>query len=138
MDSAFKYSFSGVNMDFAIHLTMDHRPIPEPLFMDIVVEKCLLLQCYLKSATDCIVMVTNMNKGQTNIQFIDHDIMKKPLIPFKITKEKDLEEQFYILWLRAHHILKMYNAYNESDELDFIHNFYHLEEYTKMMHTTLM
>ena len=138
MDSAFEYSFSGVNMDFPIHLTMDHHPIPEPLFMDIVVEKCLLLQHYLKFTTDCIVMVTKVNKGQANIQFIDHDIMKKPLIPFKITKEKDLEEQFYILCLRACHILKMYSAYNESDELDFIHNFYHLKEYTKMMHTTLM
>ena len=83
-------------------------------------------------------MVTKVNKGQANIQFIDHDIMKKPLIPFKITKEKDLEEQFYILWLRARCILKMYNAYNESDEPDFIHNFYHSEEYTKMMRATLM
>ena len=124
-------------MEFAIHLTMDNHPIPEPLFVDIVVEKCLLLQRYLKSATDCIAMVTNINNGQANIQFIDCDIMKKPLLPFKITKEKDLEEQFYILWLRACHILKMYNSFNEADELDFIHNFYHSEEYTEMMCASL-
>ena len=138
MDSAFEYSFSGVNMEFAIHLTLDNHPIPEPLFMDIVVEKCLLLQCYLKSATDCIAMVTNFNNGQANIQFIDRDIMKNPLLPFKITKEKDWEEQFYILWLRVHCILKMYNSFNEADELDFSHNFYHSEEYTKMMHASLL
>ena len=44
MDSASEYSFSGMNMEFAIHLTLDDHPIPEPLFVDIVVEKCLLLQ----------------------------------------------------------------------------------------------
>ena len=44
MDSAFEYSFSGMNMDFAIHLTQDGHPIPEGLFVEIVVEKCLLLQ----------------------------------------------------------------------------------------------
>ena len=101
MDSAFEYSFSGMNMEFAIHLTLDNHPIPEPLFVDIVVEKCLLLQQYLKSAMDCIALVTNVNNGQATIQFIDRDIMKNPILPFTITKEKDLEEQFYILWLRA-------------------------------------
>ena len=112
MDSAFKYSFSGMNMEFAIHLTVDNHPIPKPLFVDIIVEKCLLLHCYLKSAMDCIAVVTNVNRGQATIQFIDCDIMKNPLLPFTITKEKDLEEQFYILWLRARRILKMFNSFN--------------------------
>ena len=133
MDSALEYSFSGINMEFAILLTLDNHPIPEPLFMDIVVEKCLLLQCYLKSTMDCIAMVTNVNNGQATIQFIDHDMMKNPLLPFMITKEKDLEEQFYILWLRAQRILKMYHSFSVADELDFIHNFYQSEEYTEMI-----
>ena len=101
MDSAFEYSFSGMNMEFAIHLTLDNHPIPEPLFVDIVIEKCLLLQRYLKSATDCIALVTNVNNGQATIQFIDRDIMKNPLLPFTITKEKDLEEQLYCLWIEV-------------------------------------
>ena len=44
MDAAFEFSFSSMNMDFAIHLTHDGHPVPEGLFVDIVVEKCLLLQ----------------------------------------------------------------------------------------------
>ena len=44
MDVAFEISFSGMNMDFAIHLTHDDHTVPEGLFVDIVVEKCLLLQ----------------------------------------------------------------------------------------------
>ena len=44
MEAAFEFSFSGMNMDFAIHLTADRHPVPEGLFIDIVAEKCLLLQ----------------------------------------------------------------------------------------------
>ena len=44
MDVAFEFSFSGMNKDFAIHLTHDGHPVPEGLYVDIVVEKCLLLQ----------------------------------------------------------------------------------------------
>ena len=138
MDSAFEYSFSGMNMDFAIHLTRDGHPIPERLFIDIVVEKCLLLQQYLKTAAECLALVTNVNQGKATIQFIDWDIMKNPLLPFTIIKENDLEEQFYILWLRARRILKMYNAFDVATELEFIYNFYHLEEYEEMMHACLL
>ena len=138
MDSAFEYSFSGMNMDFAIHLTRDGHPIPEGLFVDIVVEKCLLLQQYLKSATECLALVTNVNQRKATIQFIDQDIIKKPLLPFTIIKENDLEKQFYILWLRTHRILKMYNSFDVATELDFIYNFYHLEEYEEMMPACLL
>ena len=138
MDSAFEYSFSGMNMDFAIHLTQDGHPILEGLFVDIVVEKCLLLQWYLKSATECLALVTNVNQGKATIQFIDRDIMKNPLLPFTIIKENDLEEQFYILWLRARRILKMYNAFDVAAELEYIYNFYHSEEYEEMMCACLL
>ena len=138
MDSAFEYSFSGMNMDFAIHLTWDGHPILEGHFVDIVVEKCLLLQQYLKSATECLALVTNVNQGKATIQFIDWDIMKNPLLPFTIIKENDLEEQFYILLLRAHRILKMYNAFDVAAKLEFIYNFYHSEEYEEMMHACLL
>ena len=44
MEAAFEFSFSGMNMEFAIHLTADGHPVPDRLFIDIVAEKCLLLQ----------------------------------------------------------------------------------------------
>ena len=43
MEAALEFSFSGMNMDFAMHLTTDGHPVPEGLFIDIVAEKCLLL-----------------------------------------------------------------------------------------------
>ena len=99
MDAAFEFSFSGMNMDFAIHLTRDGHLVMEGFFVDIVVEKCLLLQRYLKSAAECLALVTNVNQGKATIKFINQDMMENPLLQFTITNVYDLEEQFYILWL---------------------------------------
>ena len=80
MDVAFEFSFSGINMDFAIHLTHDGHPVLEGLFVDIVVEKCLLLQQYLKSVAECLALVTNVNQGKATIKFINWDMMENPLL----------------------------------------------------------
>ena len=73
MDAAFEFSFSGMNMDFAIHLTADGCPVPEGLFIDIVAEKCLLLQWYLRSAVECLALITNVSKKMATIKFIDQE-----------------------------------------------------------------
>ena len=39
MEAAFEFSFSGMNMDFAIHFTTKVCPIPGGLFTDIAAEK---------------------------------------------------------------------------------------------------
>ena len=110
MEAAFEFSFSGMNMDFAIHLTADGHPVPEGLFIDIVAEKCLLLQRYLRSAVECLTLVTNVSKETATIKFIDRDIIETPLLQFTISNLYDLEEQFYNLWMKAHKVLKAYNA----------------------------
>ena len=71
MEADFEFSFSGMNMDFAIHPTADRCPVPEGLFIDNVAEKCLLLQRYLRSAVKCLTLVTNISKETTTIKFID-------------------------------------------------------------------
>ena len=43
MDAAFEFSFNGLNMDFAMHLAREGHKVPEGLFTEIMVEKCLLL-----------------------------------------------------------------------------------------------
>ena len=82
-------------MDFAIHLTADGHQVPGGLFIDIIVEKCQLLQSYLKSEKDCLTLVTNMNDERAVIKLYDQDIMHTPLIQFMISNLYDLEEQLY-------------------------------------------
>ena len=48
METAFEFSFSGMNMEFAIHLTADGCPIPGGLFIDIVTEKMCTSPALLK------------------------------------------------------------------------------------------
>ena len=138
MEAAFEFSFSGMNMDFAIHLTADGHPVPENLFIDIVPEKCLFLQQYLKSAVECLTMVTNVSKETATIKFIDRDIIETPLLQFTILNFYDLEEQFYNLWMKAHKVLKAYNAHDTSKELEHIVSYYHSTEYEEMMCACLL
>ena len=64
--------------------------------------------------------------------------MVNPLLQFTITKIYDLEEQFHILWLRAHRVLKAYNTFDTATKLECIYNFYHLTEYKEMMCACLL
>ena len=65
-------------------------------------------------------------------------MMENPLLQFTITNVYDLEEQFYILWLRARRILKTYNTFDTAAKLEYTYNFYHLTEYKEMMHACLL
>ena len=76
MDAAFKFSFSSMNMDFTMHLATDGHLIPKGLFVDIIVEKCQLLQQYLKSTVEFLTLVTNVSQETAIIKFIDQDIVK--------------------------------------------------------------
>ena len=138
MEAAFEFSFSGMNMDFTIHLTADGCPVPEGLFIDIVVEKCLLLQRYLRSAVECLTLVTNVSKETATIKFINQDIIETPLLQFTISNLYDLEEQFYTLWMKACKVLKAYKALNTLVELEHIISYYHSMEYEEILRACLL
>ena len=138
MDAAFEFSFFGMNMDFTIHLTHDGHPVSEGLFVNIVVEKCLLLQQYLKSAAECLALVTKVSQEMATIKFIDQDMIETPLLQFTISNLYHLEEQFYILWLKACRVLKAFNPLDSATELEHIYNYYHSMEYEEMMRACLL
>ena len=132
MDAAFE--FSGMNMDLAI----DGYSVPKGLFVDIMVEKCQLLQQYLKSTIECLTLVTNMSQETAIIKFIDRDIVETPLLQFTISNSYDMEEQLYILWMKARKVLKAYNAHDSSTELEHIVSYYHSMKYEEMMHACFL
>ena len=83
--------------------------------------------------------VTNVSKETATIKFIDQDIIETSLLQFTISNLYDLEEQFYNLWMKAHKVLKAYNARNTSAELEYIFiSYYHSMEYVEMMHACLL
>ena len=138
MDAAFEFLFTGMNMDFAIHLAADGCDIPEGLFINIIIEKCQLLHQYLKSSKDCLTLVTNVHDENASIKIYDQDIMKTPLIHYTISNLYDLEEQLYELWIKACKVLKAYNIQDPSAELEHIARYYSSTAYEDRMHACLL
>ena len=89
MDATFEFSFTGMNMEFAIHLTADGHSVPEGLFINIMIEKCQLLHQHLKSSKNYLTIVTNMSHQTAFIKIFDQNIMDSPLLDFAIT---------YMIW----------------------------------------
>ena len=92
----------------------------------------------MRSAVECLTMVTNVSKETATIKFIDQDIVDTPLLQFTISNLCDLEEQFFTLWMKACKVLKAYNAHNNSAEMEHIVNYYHSMEYVEMMSACLL
>ena len=138
MDAAFEFSFNGLNMDFAMHLTQDRHKVPEGLFTEIMVEKCLLLHQYMTSADECLTLVSNVNNEKAIIKLYDHDIMHTPLLQYEISNQYDIEEQLYVLWKKARKIFKVYKVLDPSKELDHIARYYSSEAYMERMRACLL
>ena len=47
MDPALEFAISGLNMEFAVNLATDGASIPDALFVDIITEKCGIIQDHI-------------------------------------------------------------------------------------------
>ena len=101
-------------------------------------EKCLLLHQYMKSANECLTLVSNINNEKAISKLYDHDIMHTPLIQYEISNQYDIEEQLYVLWEKACKIFKAYKVYDPSKKLDHIARYYSSEAYVERMCACLL
>ena len=85
MDAAFKFSFNGLNMEFAIHLAAEGHSIPDGLFIDILTEKCQLLHQHIKFSKDCLMLVANIGRSMATIKHFDKNLMDSQLLHFTIS-----------------------------------------------------
>ena len=138
MDAAFEFSFNGLNMDFAIHLVADGHSIPDGLFVDILTEKCQLLQHHLKTSKDCLMLVANVGRKVASIKIFDKNLVDSQLLHCTISNLVDLEEQIYCLWIEVHSILKDYTVDDHAAELRNIDAYYSSLEHEDMMRACLL
>ena len=117
MDAAFKFSVNGLNMEFAINLVADGHCIPNNLFVDIMTEKCQLVNQHIKSSRDCLMLVSNINGKVATIKLFDMNLMDSQLLHCTISNLWDLEDQLYRLWIEVHGILKDYTVDDHNAEL---------------------
>ena len=72
MEVANTFAVTGELMDLALSRRREGHPIPAGLFMEIITEKCQLINKYLHSIRDCLLIVVNITNNKASIQF--HDI----------------------------------------------------------------
>ena len=72
MDAAYEFALNGELMDFALYQICEGHLIPARLFIDILMEKCQLINHYLRSTRDCLMIVANLSGDRASIKF--HDI----------------------------------------------------------------
>ena len=138
MDAAFKFSFNGLNMEFAINLAADGHSIPDMLFVEIMMEKCQFLNQHIKSSKDCLMLVASIGRRVATIKLFDKNLMDSQLLHFTISNLWDLEEQLYRLWIEVHGILKDYAIQDPLSKLRHIMDYYNSSAYQDMMHASLL
>ena len=72
MEAAYEFALNGEKMDFALSRIRQGYPIPGKLFVDILMEKCQLINQHLRSTRDCLMIVSNLSNDRASIIF--HDI----------------------------------------------------------------
>ena len=74
MDATFEFAMNGPNMKFALYLLGDGHTVPAGLFIDILTEKCQLINKHLRKATDCLVMMASVTNTMASIKFYDRNL----------------------------------------------------------------
>ena len=72
MEAAFEFAVNRPNMEFALNRIREGHSVPAGLFIDIITEKCQLINKHLCSTRDYLMIMTSVTNTTASIKF--HDI----------------------------------------------------------------
>ena len=98
MDAAFEFAVNGDNMEFAIDLIRTGCTVPAALFIDILTEKCQLINRHLCSTRDCLMIVASITNNTASIKFHDVHYTNSEMHHVTLSNMPDLEDQLIYLW----------------------------------------
>ena len=102
MDAAFEFAVNGPNMEFALHLMRDGHAVPAGLFIDILTEKCQLINKHLHKAKNGLVIMASVRNTITSIKFYDNNLEEdSQLLHVTLSNLPDLEDQLIHLWMEV-------------------------------------
>ena len=96
MDAAFEFAVNGENMESAMYLIRDGHTVPAALFIDILTEKCQLINKHLCDSCDHLNIMASITNTSASIQF--HDILFEDSECVTLSNLPDLEDQLIHLW----------------------------------------
>ena len=138
MDAAFEFAVNGDNMEFTMDPIRDECSVPAALFIDILTEKCQLINKHLHNTHDHLMMMASITYTLASIQF--HDILfeDSEFRCVTLSNLPDLEDQLIHLWTEVHDILRYYHIDNHEVELVAINTFYSDLAYNEMVQANFM
>ena len=138
MEAAYEFALNGPNMEFALHRIHEGHPIPAGLFIDIMTEKCKLINTHLKTTRDFLMIAASITNTTASITFHDIYLNDSKLRQVTLSNLPDLEDQLIYLWIEMRDLLHYYHIDNHTAELVSIDTFYHKLEYNEMLQANFM
>ena len=133
MEAAKAFAVSGETMDFMLGRIRTGQLTPPALFIEIIVEKCQLINHHFLNTRDHLRIATNVSSTTATITIHDTLIEDSKLNTVTITNTPDLETQLVHLWLEVQQILKYYNENNRIAEMASIKTYYNSFAYNRMI-----
>ena len=138
MDAAFKFAMNGDNMEFTTDLIRTGHTVPATLFIDILTEKCQLINRHLCTTRDYLMIMASVTNMTVSIQFHDIYLEDSEIRCVTLSNLPDLEDQLIHLWTEVHDILRYYHIDDHDAELASIDTFYSNLAYEQLMQVNFM
>ena len=138
MEAAIKFARNGERMEFATYLINDGRPIPAALFIDILTEKCQLINKHVRKSRCTLMITANITNASASIHFHDFLFEDSEFRRITLSNHPDLEDQLIHLWTEVRDVLRCYQIDDHDAELSSIDTFYHELEYNEMVAADFM
>ena len=124
MEAAYEFALSGDIMDFALDRIWQGHSTPARLFIDIITKKCQLINQYLCSTRDCLLIVASVTNNKASIQFHDIHYTNSEMHCVTLSNMPDLEDQLVYLWTEVQDFMRYFHFEDPEAELESINSFY--------------
>ena len=132
-EAAYRFALSGDKMNVALHRIQQSHFIPSGLFIDIMTEKCQLINTHLKTTREFLMIEASITNTTAMISFHDISLCDSKFIQITLTNNTDLEDQLIYLWTEVRNFLRYFKIDDQKAELKCIDTFYHELEYNQMV-----
>ena len=133
MEAASTFAVAGETMVFTLRRMSEGHSTPPALFVEIIVEKCHLINFHFNRSKDHLRVVANVNATTATISLHDINIEDSLLKIVTIVNTPDLEHQLTSLWREVHQILKFFHEDDRMAELASINRYYNSFAYNRMI-----
>ena len=133
MDAAYEFTLSGENMDFVLYRIRNGHLTPPSLFIDIMVEKCQLINHHFLNTRDHLRVVASVMNTAATVKFHDTLLADSELRMVTLSNKPDIEDQLIQLWIEVQDLLRYYHEDDHIAERASIDTYYRNFAYNQMI-----